>query len=569
MRYDLNVEIPMRDGVVLRADIMRAEDGPQPALLVRTPYSKDSPATRCEDSAFPTEFAKSGYAVVVQDTRGRFTSDGEWGGFDWETQGPDGYDTVEWIAAQPWCNGKVVMSGLSYPGMNALLAGVEQPPHLAAIAVSGVTEGKRDRERLSGAFRLELFVPWLLYMIAQDVLPKQIAAGTATPEMIARLTEGFMNPRAVIDYLPLKKNPFVDVPGSPLTIEELLTMPYGCAPVYELERIKVPTLFFHHWYEVSGAPTIEMFLALRQHGAGGDEVRPAHRLIIGPWVHGAPRPIVGELNFGLTATEAAWRPALESFHGLHSGHHEAAELPVVQYFLMGANEWRVADEWPPPGCETRSLYLHSGGAANTAEGDGELVADPPGADAVLDTYRYDPADPTPTRGGGVVGLGGSVGGPLDQAPVERRSDVLCYTSETFTEAVDVVGQVRLRLHAASSAVDTDFVAKLCDVFPDGRSINVCEGLRRARFRKGMDQEVLLEPGAVEEYEINLGHTAWRVEPGHRLRVQLSSSNYPNLDRNMNTGNALGDDVAGIVAEQTVYHDAQRPSRLEFSVLPGH
>lgn len=565
MHYELNVEIPMRDNVVLRADIMRPDDdGPHPALLIRTPYSKDSPSTRCEDSAYPTEFAKAGYAVVVQDTRGRFCSDGEWGVLDWTLEGPDGYDTVEWIAAQPWCNGKVVMSGLSYPGTAALITGIEQPPHLAAIAACYQSEGTLDREALSGGYRTELFLPWFVYMLAQDVLPKHLAAGTATPEMVQSITEAMTDMRRVTDYLPIKKNPYLQIAGAPITVEQLLTQG---VPVFDVERISVPTLLLGGWFDLFTWGTIELFRALRARGAGGDETRNAHRLIVGPWIHGTPHFLAGEMNFGVTVTaDAAWRPALEAFHGGHSGLATPPPSPDVTYFLMGANEWRTATDWPPPGSAVDAWYLHSGGKANTAVGNGRLSADEPVADEPVDTYRYDPMRPVISRGGGALGMAGTVPGPVDQYDTEHRDDVLCYTSEPFDAPLDIVGEVRLRLSASSSAVDTDFVARLCDVSPTGRSINVCDGIRRARHRMGVDREVPLEPGKVEEFAVHLGHTAWRVLPGHRLRLQVTSSNFPNWDRNLNTGNGMGDDEGGVVADQTIHHSAQMPSVLEIDVL---
>jgi hypothetical protein len=226
---------------------------------------------------------------------------------------------------------------------------------------------------------------------------------------------------------------------------------------------------------------------------------------------------------------------------------------------MGPNKWRDADEWPLPEATPRRWHLDSLGHANTAGGDGFLGIDPPGGDGRFDKYRYDPANPVRTYGGKILY---NAAGPLNQQHVEERPDVLCYTSGAFTKAFDLMGPVALRLFASSSARDTDFMAKLTDVFPDGRSILLLEGALRARYRRGFDEEVFLEPGSIEEYLLDLGHTAWRVEPGHRLRIQVESSNFPWLDRNMNTGNAVGDDDAGIVADQRIFHGGQYDSYLE-------
>jgi putative CocE/NonD family hydrolase len=234
------------------------------------------------------------------------------------------------------------------------------------------------------------------------------------------------------------------------------------------------------------------------------------------------------------------------------------DQPRIRYFHMGPNKWCDTDVWPLPEATTRRWYLNSEGHANTAAGDGTLDADAPHEEK-SDEYRYDPADPVRTYGGKILY---NAAGPLNQQHLEQRDDVLCYTSEPATEAFDIMGPVALHLYAASSAIDTDFMTKLTDVFPDGRSIVLLEGARRARYRHGFDKEVFLEPGAIEEYELDLGDTAWRVEPNHRLRVQVESSNFPWLDRNMNTGNAVGDDDAGVVADQTIYHGGEHASYLE-------
>jgi uncharacterized protein len=259
-------------------------------------------------------------------------------------------------------------------------------------------------------------------------------------------------------------------------------------------------------------------------------------------------------------------PRCLAFFDRHLKHVDDDAAPV-RYFLMGANEWRDATEWPPAGAAARTWYLHSDGHANTLDGDGSLTADAPTSDEEPDAYRYDPLDPVRTRGGRCNRTTGAPG-PLDQSIVERRADVLCYTSDVAVERLDIVGDVALVLYASSSAVDTDFFAKVLDVLPDGRALEVASGLVRARFRKGYDREVLLDPGAVEQYDVNLGPTAARILPGHRLRVHVCSSNFPYLDRNMNTGNGFGVDAEGVVAQQTVFHDSSRPSRLELRVLGG-
>jgi putative CocE/NonD family hydrolase len=567
VRIDKNIAIPMRDGVILRADVWRPnDDNAYPALLSRTPYQKERMVGN--DFLPYDQAAAAGYVVVVQDTRGRFASDGEWEGFMWHREAPDTYDTVEWVAGQPWCNGNVGLWGISYLAAICWLGAMERPPHLKAIAPAMVSDGPLGMMEVGGAFRLESLMNWFVFQLLSDVLPKHITAGTATPEMIARLNEAARNPRLVTEYLPLKKSPYLDVPGCPVTLDELFSKGINI-PTFRFEDVEVPALLVGGWFDIAPTGVIEEFRALRSRGGGGEKVCQAHRLIMGPWTHTVNLTgNQGELNFGLLSQGIfELLPAHLAFFDQHLKGLEAS-LPAVRYFLMGANEWRNADDWPVPGATRQDWYLGSGGKANTAAGDGILTTVSPNANGSADQYRYDPGNPVHTHGGKLLSLGESVAGPFNQQHLEMRQDVLCYSSKIFDQAMDIVGPVVLRLYAASSAKDTDFVAKLIDVFPDGRSMLVCDGCRRARFRRGFDKEVFLKPGEVEEYEINLAHTAWRVKPGHRLRVHVTSSNFPHLDRNMNTGHAIGDDAQGIIAEQTIFHDGRRPSRLELCILPA-
>jgi uncharacterized protein len=567
IRIDKNVEMPMRDGVILRGDVWRPNDNNSyPALVSRTPYQKERMVGN--DFLPYDRAAAAGYAVVVQDTRGRFASDGEWEGFMWHREAPDTYDTVEWVAAQPWCNGNVGLWGISYLAAICWLGAMERPPHLKAIAPAMVSDGPLGTIEVGGAFRLEALMNWFIFQLISDVLPKHIAAGTATQQMIAKLNEAARDPRLVTEYLPLKKSPYLDVPGCPVTLEQLFSSGLNI-PTFRFEDVEVPALLVGGWFDIATNALVEEFCGLRSRGGGGEKVRRAHRLIMGPWIHAGMLPgNQGELNFGVLSQGIfELLPAHLAFFDQHLKGVEA-NLPLVRYFLMGANEWRNADDWPVKGATRQDWYLYSGGHANTAAGDGILTTVSANAHGAQDRYRYDPDNPVRSHGGKVLSLGEAVAGPFNQQHLETRQDVLCYSSEVFDQPVDIVGPVVLRLYAASSAKDTDFMAKLIDVFPDGRSMLLCEGCRRARFRYGFDKEVFLKPGAVEEYEINLAQTAWRVKPGHRLRVHLTSSNFPHLDRNMNTGNAMGEDAEGIVAEQTVFHDREHPSRLEVYVLPA-
>ncbi|MFI6907770.1 CocE/NonD family hydrolase [Nonomuraea sp. NPDC050394] len=545
-----DAEMPMRDGVVLRGDVWTPDDGRRrPAVLIRTPYGRTGTNN---DFLRPLECVQGDYACVVQDTRGRAGSDGEWTIFMAEQEARDTHDSVEWAAAQPWCDGNVVMAGASYLGIVQLLGAAERPPHLRAIAPGMTSSAELDRAA-GGVMRVNEVMAWLAFM-AMDWLERERAAGRpADPGAAYELWELATDPAAALRTLPLKDLPqFAAVPGFPLDVGKMLA--YGTPGITEsfaYEAVEVPALSVTGWFDNHCDSTIESFLRLR--AIHGDR----HRLIVGPWSHdGRLGYCQGEVSF--SARGDATVLGLSAQHLAFFDEHvrgTPSAAPAVRYFLMGADEWREADRWPPPG-ELRTLYLGD---------DGRLGTRPP-ADEHPDHYAYDPDDPVPTRGGRVVNLGRLVPGPLDRSRLEERPDVLCYTSPVLDEPLDVVGQVAVRLFAASSARDTDFAAKLVDVFPDGRALAAAGGVQRARHRHGPDAEQLLEPGTVEEYTIGLGHTAWRFPAGHRVRLEITSSDFPAYDRNMNTGEPVGTDAAGVVAHQTVHHSVLYPSRLELPVL---
>ena len=566
--YENNVEIPMRDGVILRADVWRPDDGdPHPAVVVRTPYQKEE--GQLGNDVFRYNIAAlNGYAVVVQDTRGRFASDGVWTGLMWEQEAPDGYDTVQWTASQPWCDGNVGMWGVSYLAGVAWLTAMERPPNLRAIVVGMIADAPGESVETGGAISLDLLITWFVYQMMTDVVPKQVAAGTAPADLIERLREAARSPNLVFEHLPLTDAPHLEVPGSPVTLRDVMERKADMPPEFRYEQVEVPVLIYGGWFDLWSNGVPEQFRSLRSVTGGGRDLRSAHRLVLGPWAHGGLlRPTQGELNLGLEANgRLHLTPQFFEFFDRHLM-GKGADAAPVKYFVIGPNEWRRASDWPPRGSVIETLYLHSGGNANTRWGDGALMKEAPTTDESPDVYEYDPADPVPTHGGTVIWSGSGVGGPLNQAHLETRSDVLCYTSEPIEKAFEIVGPVVLHVYAGSDARDTDFVAKLIDVYPDGRSILIGDGSRRARYRGGFETEALLDPGHVEHFEILLGQTAWRMHSGHRIRVHVTSSNFPRIDRNMNTGGHIGSDSSGIVATQTVHHTVSHPSRLELSVLP--
>ncbi|UGY94142.1 CocE/NonD family hydrolase [Streptomyces gobiensis] len=549
---DRDVEIPMRDGVVLRADVWRAPGELRPVILFRTPYDKS--AMKLEPLS-PERCVRHGYAAVVQDTRGRFASDGEWHTRMWETEGLDTYDTVEWVAGQEWCDGQVGMTGPSYLGIVQWLGAMRRPPHLKAIAPAMATSAEYDRQATGGALRLSHIVGWLGFM-AVDWMQRQLAAGQVSDfSAIARFLK---SPHEQLRLLPLER--ILDTPGCPVSMTEVLDGGLESAPHIRTQDTDLPTLSLTGWFDVFSSPTIALFGEVAEREPG------RHQLIVGPWTHSAVLPqYQGELNFGLGAASEYAQTADEllAFFGTHLKGASSAGEPAgepeapVRYFMMGANEWRTARSWPPASASPQLWYLREGG---------RLAMDPPQDDEPADTYIYDPHDPAPSHGGRLLNLGELVGGPLNQRHLEERADTLVFTGPILDEPVETAGHITASLSFASSALDTDLVVKLTDVFPDGRSVLVCDGALRTRYREGFDAEKLLTPSVAESCTVDLGHTAWRFAAGHRIRLLVTSSNFPHLDRNLNTGRPVGKSTEAVLAQQSVFHDAARQSRLELPVL---
>ncbi|NGO11583.1 CocE/NonD family hydrolase [Streptomyces sp. HC44] len=544
-----DVPAAMRDGVVLRADVRHpAGEDPTPALLYRAPYDKRRMAAL---DVLPAAAAvEAGYTVVLQDSRGRFASDGEWQPIMWRQEALDTYDTVEWIAGQPWCDGNIGMVGPSYLGIVQWVGAMQQPPHLRAIAPAMCTVGDYDARATGGALRLDQLVSWAVVLMAPDWLRRRLAAGDPPPrKTVETIAEYAQHPRRAMERLPLTD--VLDLEEFPPLLRDVLAGRVE-VPDARIDRVRIPTLSVSGWYDLYSNATI----GLHQDMAARDG---HHHLIMGCWAHlGSLLSVQGEVNFGPAA--AAHFGGLPEMHLAFFDRYlrdEGERLPRVRYFLMGAREWRSARRWPPPEAVNRRWYLRHGGT----------LGPPPQDDEPTAHYRYDPADPVPTHGGRVLNLGDLVPGPLAQNHLEQRPDVLSYTSDALPEAVDLAGPAWLVLSAESSAPDTDFTGKLLDVHPDGRALLVADGIVRARHREGMDAERPLEPGTVHEFFLDLGHTAWRLEPGHRLRVHVSSSNFPQFDRNLNTGGPVGEESVPVVAEQTVHHSAGHPSWLDVTVLP--
>ena len=556
-----NVAITMRDGVTLRANLFRpAESGPVPALVLRIPYNKDAAQTYVY--AHPAWYARHGYAVLVQDSRGRYASEGEF--YPLRQDGEDGFDTIEWCAAQPWCDGKVGTYGFSIPGINQLLAAHLRPPALRTAIPAFYPSGMHDGFLyVGGALSLATLAQWAV-VIAGDAAIRKGDLDTLPELVAADQLSGNWHPGT-----PLKETPFFTTPGSLPFIADYLAHPAQDDFWQEwdlpsrLGEIDIPCLHVSGWYDSFIAKTIESYESLSA------AARAEHRLLVGPWYHIPWTQQVGAVDYGWEARNFVDDYQIAWFDAQLKGDRSKLDaLPMVRIFVTGANEWRDYDAWPLAGTATENWYLHSAGRANSLSGDGALSRQAPGEEGA-DFFIYSPEAPVESLGGHSCCLPDRAPmGPADQRPVEYRNDVLVYTSAPLEAPLFIAGGVNAVLHAASSALDTDFTVKLCDVAPDGTAINITEGIIRARYRESLEREVMLEPHRIYEFAIGAGVACHRFEAGHRVRVEVSSSNFPHFDRNPNNGKPFGEDDVLVTASQTVFHDSARPSHIQLPVVAG-
>jgi uncharacterized protein len=540
------VAVPMRDGVKLVADVYLPEGkGPWPVIVIRTPYNRVGGV----GAAGPF---REHYAVVVQDTRGRYESGGEFRPFFAEVN--DGYDTVEWAAVQPWSNGRVGMTGGSYLGLVQVLAAVAQPPHLRAIfPIVSPSDFYGDCVYTGGALRQELFQGWLTLMAATA---KPGAPSGFNPSRLPELWK----------QLPLRDPKPVTAggPGYVRAWEDTVAHPYQdgfWAPVRvpaQFSRVRAPAYFIGGWYDIFGPSTTVNFLGWREKG-GSREARQGTRMLIGPWVHAVNGP-AGDLDPGpvgrvdLNALSVRWFD-----HWLRDVENGIDKEPPVRVFVLGANEWRDYSSWPPPGFRRTTLYLTPGAGGDLHAGG--LSRKRPAKEAAA-RYRYDPTDPVPTTGGPAFLV---AAGQKDQRAVEERADVALFTTPPLEEETEVAGEVRVRLFVRSSEPDTDFTAKLVAVLPDGRALNLADGIRRLRTWRSYEQPRRVTPGVVVPLEIDLGPTDAVFHAGWRLRLEVSSSNFPRFDRNPNTGAPFGADTRLRPADNEVLLGAERASALTLPV----
>jgi len=575
VRIGKDVPMTARDGVVLRADVYRP-DGPGrfPVLLSRLPYDKNGRRRPGDIDVF----VERGYVVIMQDTRGRFASGGaDYEPLVWEAQ--DGHDAVEWAAQLPFADGNVGTMGQSYLGATQYLLAPTRPPHLrAAFPASAPADFHQCWVyHTGGAFELGWQVPYAILM-ARDTIARRGLKETLLPELERVLAEAptpWAPPLGPEAYRRLPLTAWADL-LEPVAkyLGDYLRHPHDGPPWWAINverrhgEIDVPMYHVTSWYDIFLHGGIANFEGLRR-GAMTERARAAQKLLIGPWAHLFPYTSptstgTGEIDFGPAALIDLHETQLRWFdHWLKGIDTGILEEPPVRIFVMGINRWRDEREWPLARTRYMPYYLGGGGHANSTDGDGTLGPAAP-ADAPPDHFVYDPADPVPTRGGNTLILAMGV---MDQRPVEARADVLVYTSPVMTDALEVTGPVAVTLYAASTAPDTDFTAKLVDVDPDGYARNLADGIARARYRNSRTTPTPLTPGEVTKFVIDLWATSHVFLPGHRIRLEISSSNFPRFDRNLNTGEEQATATRWQAAGQTVFHDSRYPSHVMLPVIP--
>ncbi|SNQ46791.1 Cocaine esterase [Frankia canadensis] len=572
-RVERDVMVPMRDGVRLAADVWIPDGDPAPTLLVRIPYGKMTFLTLSPTMPGIFGLLDAGYAVVWQDCRGTFASEGEFTAFVDEPD--DGVDTIAWVREQPWCDGNVGMYGPSYMGITQWALASRAPDGLKALAPTTTATDLYAHPWYSegGAMSWHTVWVWNMRMALLDA-QRALAAGRGDPQTLRALVGSMAAPQAHLGALPAEQDLLAKhVPWW----SDWLAHPDRDSFWQELsvgdraDTVTVPALNVGGWFDVYIGSTARTYTQMKAE-AGSAEARDGQRLIIGPWDHISSTGVYHDRRFGLGAD-----PLAADLTGAHvrffdrwlRGRTDALDgMAPVRIFVMGIDQWRDEQDWPLPDTSYVDYFLDGAGAANTAAGDGVLHTDPASAEAT-DTFTYDPANPVPSLGGRMLlPAAANAVGPVDQRPAEARDDVLCFTTPVLDEPIEVTGHVSLVLHVASSARDTDFTGKLVDVHPDGRALYLTDGILRVRYRRSLAEPELLEPETVHEITLDLSVTSNVFLPGHRIRLEVSSSNFPRYDRNTNTGAVINTETfdQAVVATNRVLHGPQHPSRLVLPII---
>jgi len=588
---DQKVMMPMRDGVRLATDIYRPkEEGKYPIVFSRTPYnfntwSNGEMNTRTLRSAL--DWVKKGYAYVVQNERGRYFSEGEW-----DILGvplTDGYDAIDWMTNQPWSNGKVGTLGCSSTAEWQMAVASLDHPGLAALVPQGFGAGvgrigdfyEQGNWYRGGAGQM-LFTNWL-YSVQHDPMRPRLPEGIEQEDLLRIQRFYDMSPeypridsKSALSHLPIQ-DIIRNVKGPKGIYEEMITRKpndpkwYEGGLYHDDMPFDKPSFWFVSWFDVSSGPNIALFNHVREK-AVSQLARDNQYLVIAPVLHcsytrATENTMIGDLSVGdarlnynemITAWFDKWLKDQSS--------DTMEELPRVQYYTMGSNEWQSSDVWPPAEAEMTPMYLHSEGNANTRLGDGVLSPEKPTKDTP-DTFKYDPMNPVESYGGNVCCTGNAVvGGSFDQSQMEMRNDILVYTSEPLEEGIEVSGFIESYLYLSSDVKDTDVTIKLIDVHPDGKAYNLDETIQRVRYREGYDREVWMEEGEVYEVKMTPMSTSNFFKKGHRIRIEVSSSNFPRFDRNLNTGGNIYDETEAVVATNSIHHGKNYLSRIMLPIV---
>ena len=588
---DQKVMMPMRDGVRLATDIYRPKtENPVPIVFSRTPYNFNTyrdgeMVTRTLQTAM--EYVQRGYAYVVQNERGRFFSEGEWDILG--TPLTDGYDAFTWMAEQSWSNGKIGTIGCSSTAeWQMAVAAMNHPAHAALIpqgfgaGVGRIGKYFEQGNWYRGGAGQMLFTAWL-YGTQHDPMSPKLPEGI-TQEDLLRLQRFYdMAPRyprvdwkEALSHLPVQ-DIIENVNGPKGIYEEMITRKpnspewYQGGLFHDDMEFEKPAFWFVSWYDVASSPNLAMYNHIREN-AKDPKIRDNQYLVIAPTLHcsftrATENTVVGERSMGdarLPYNDMTY--AWFDYWLKDEPNNIKEEMPKVTYYTMGSNKWQYADTWPPKEAQMVTYFLDSKGNANSRLGDGKLTSKRPGGDNP-DTFQYDPMDPVTSNGGNVCCTGNAIqGGAFDQQEMELRKDILVYTSEELTEGLEVSGFIEAKLYLSSDVKDTDLTIKLIDVYPDGTAYNLDETIQRVRYREGYEKEVFMKKGMVYEVNMTPMSTSNYFEKGHKIRIEVSSSNFPRFDRNLNTGGNNYDEMEGVVATNTIHHSRKYPSSISLPIV---
>lgn len=592
------VMVPMRDGVRLATDVYRPKtDKPVGVIFSRTPYNFNSwqdgkLSTRNFQTAY--KYIKHGFAYVVQNERGRYFSEGKW-----DILGPpttDGYDAIKWMAEQPWSNGKVGLIGCSSSAEWQMGVAALNPPGLAAVVPMGfgagigrVGEFYEQGNWYRGGVHQLLMTAWLYDhgfietykwrpTFPADMSREELVGIAKYFDLAAEIPE--VDWSKALWHLPLM-DIIKNLDGPKSIYEEMIKRKpndqawYKGGLYHDDMPFSVPSLWFISWYDISISPNLALVNYVSKN-AKDPEVANNQFVVVAPVSHCAfsranKETIVGERNVGDARFDSDGLIYKWFDYWLKGNDNEVLKkTPKVQYYTMGLNKWQSAETWPPKSAELKTLYLHSKGNANSVFGDGAITTNKPGPEDNADAFTYDPEYPVPMLGGGFCCLGSAYQpGSFDQRQREARNDILVYSTDPLKEGIEISGNIEITLYVSSDVKDTDFTVKLLDVYPDGRAYNLAETIQRVRYRKGYDKEVFMEKGKVYKLPVSSMSTSNYFAPGHCIRIEVSSSNFPRFARNLNTGGNNYDEKEGVVAHNKVHHCAVYPSQIRVSLVKGN